>query len=195
MRHPLVGSKLLRRIFLLLGLALCAAGSRAQAQTTVMFEGFESLFPGFPGIFWTVGDSNAAGVTGYWNDVNAAFGGTPPHSGLMKGYCAGVGFGGSAVNPVYQNSMTATMSRTINLTPYAYANLRFWRWVPAIGSGENWRVSMDNTPLSTARLLRRRGPKWLSASTLTRAGVTRLNSNSSVMPPAWPKGCISTISK
>ena len=146
----LVVKLLWRRVvpFLCLLLA-CAAGPRGFAQTTVMFEGFEGAFPG---LFWSVGDSNAANGLVYWNDVDAAFGGQAPHTGSWKGYCAGFGFGGTTANPTYQNSMTSTMARTINLAPYTRANLRFWRWVPSMGAGDSWRVSIDGTGLLNSSL-------------------------------------------
>jgi hypothetical protein len=44
------------------------------------------------------------------------------------------------------------MARTINLAPYTRANLRFWRWVPSMGAGDSWRVSIDGTGLLNSSL-------------------------------------------
>lgn len=122
-----------------------------RAQTTVTFEGFDGFFA-FP-FGWTVGDSNAVGTTAYWDDVDSAFGGEGVHGGTRKGYCAGFGFGGTAANPLYQDSMNAQMSRLINLTPYPYANLRFWMKLPSVGAGDNWTVSLDGSGLLTSSVI------------------------------------------
>jgi len=128
---------------------LLFATSSGLTQTTVLFEGFEGAFPGF----WVVGDSNAVAPTAYWDDVDSAFGGEGAHTGNWKGYCAGFGFAGSSANPLYQTNMTAVMTHTINLTPYPYANLRFWMKMPSVSAGDNWTVSIDNNALLTSAVL------------------------------------------
>ena len=120
--------------------------SPARAQTTLLSEGFEGAFPG---ISWSVGDLPVPGV--YWEDVNNSVGTVTAHSGNWKGYCAGVGHGGTAANPTYTNYMTAFMSRSINLAGYSAANLSFWVNIPTIESGfDRVRVYMDATQLWSA---------------------------------------------
>ncbi len=104
----------------------------AKAQVTVLFEGFEGNFPADNG--WIVRDANPSGSPGYWDDVNGSFGGEGTHSGNWKGYCAGstYPFNSSEPNPSYQDSMTATMSRDIDLSGYCSATLTFWHKLPSI---------------------------------------------------------------
>ena len=114
----------------------------AQAQVVVLQETFEGAFPEDNG--WVVGDANPDGLPAYWDDVNSAFGGGGSHSGSWKGYCAGVGYGGTSVNPTYQHSMQAYMRNTINLTGYAGAELSFWYNIPSMDDYyESLRVYID----------------------------------------------------
>lgn len=108
-----------------------AATLALQAQTTILSEGFEGDFPGA----WSVGDANSSGTPAYWDDVRDDFGGEGARSGSWKGYCAGVGYAGSSANPSYLNSMSAYMSRNINLSGYSSATLTFWYKIPSIESG------------------------------------------------------------
>jgi hypothetical protein len=105
----------------------------AQAQVTVLYEGFEGNFPGDNG--WTVRDANTGGTPAYWEDVSFSFGGEGTHSGGWKGYCAGVGYAGTGSAPTYQNSMRASMSRDIDLSGYCAATLTFWHKIPSIETG------------------------------------------------------------
>lgn len=110
----------------------------ALAQTTVLSEGFEGAFPGS----WSTGDPSVPGV--YWKDVNNAVGTVTAHSGGWKGYCAGIGYGGTAANPTYTNNMTGFMSRSISLAGYTGANLSFWVNIPSIETGyDRLGVYMD----------------------------------------------------
>jgi hypothetical protein len=109
---------------------LLALAQLLRAQTTLLFEGFEGQFPADNA--WSVGDANPAGFYAYWDDVDLYFGGEGAHSGNWKGYCAGFGYGGSAATPNYQDNMTAFMQKTIDLTGYSAATVRFWHKLPAI---------------------------------------------------------------
>src|SRR5260221_2956584 len=88
-----------------IGVLISASLLPASSQTTILSEDFEGAFPGA----WSLGDSNPSGTTAYWKDVNLMSFGTPPihGSGSYAGYCAGVGYGGTMLSPVYQNSMDA----------------------------------------------------------------------------------------
>ena len=117
----------------------------ALGQTTVLSEGFEGAFPGS----WSIGDPTVPSV--YWKDVTNAVGTVTAHSGGWKGYCAGIGHGGTSANPTYTNNMTAFMSRSISLAGYAGANLSFWVNIPSIESGyDRLGVYMDANQLWTA---------------------------------------------
>jgi hypothetical protein len=140
--------KKLKRAFAIAAGFLCLFGAErlAVAQTTVLFEGFEGAFPGA----WSVGDSNPSGVAAFWDDVDAAFGGEGAHTGNWKGYCAGIGFTGTAANPQYRTNMTAFMSRSIDLSGFTQATLRFWHKVPSIESGfDLCRVYIGGTGIWT----------------------------------------------
>jgi hypothetical protein len=116
----------------------------ATAQTTILNEDFEGSFPSDNG--WSVGDSNGSGTAAYWDDKDSAFGGEGTHGGSWKGYCAGVGFAGTATSPTYQNSMTAYMSKAINLAGYRSANLSCWYRIPSMeaGSFDKCRIYIDS---------------------------------------------------
>ena len=117
---------------------------RALMTVTLLSEGFEGSFPSDNG--WSVGDSNSNGTTAYWDDVSSSFGGEGTHGGSWKGYCAGVGYGGTSSTPTYRDSMNAYMSRSINLANLSSANLSFWYKIPSIESGnyDHLRVSIDS---------------------------------------------------
>src|SRR2546421_10318072 len=91
-----------QQLFAAILLALTLA-IRAEAQTTILSEGFEGAFPGS----WSVADANPSGTTAYWSDEDIrSFGSIPAaHTGNWAGYCAGVGHAGTALSPTYQNSM------------------------------------------------------------------------------------------
>jgi hypothetical protein len=86
-------------------IAMCFGLMRTALADTLLFEGFEGLFPSDNG--WTVGDSNATGTPAYWDDVLNTFGTAGTHSGSWKGYCAGSGFAGTTAAPLYQTYMDA----------------------------------------------------------------------------------------
>src|SRR5438445_7711553 len=114
---------------LFLTLLLCSAQfSLSQAQTTILSEGFEGVFPGA----WTVDYLDPGGSDATWKDVDASFGGEGTHSGNWKGYCAGIGYLGTPADPQYDYSMTAFMARDIDLTGYSDATLSFWFKIPSI---------------------------------------------------------------
>ena len=122
-RQP--GSTVALILLLLAGLLQGATGAVLWSET------FES---GLPAI-WSTGDTDANGVPAYWGVVDSTFGGRPAHSGIYQAYCAGVGFGGSAAAPTYQNSESAYLSRPLILTNLTTATLRFWYRIPSIEEG------------------------------------------------------------
>src|SRR4051812_31050849 len=71
------------------------------AQITILSENFEATFPGT----WAVADSNPSGTAAYWNKVDlTSFGSPPIHgSGSWAGYCAGIGYSGTALQPTYRD--------------------------------------------------------------------------------------------
>jgi len=112
------------------------------AQTVLLSEGFEGAFPGA----WTVSDSTVPGV--YWKDEYTTFGSVPARTGYWKGYCAGIGYGGTSASPTYTNNMTDSMSQSVNLTGYNGANLQFWYNIPSIETCcDHFRVYVDATLL------------------------------------------------
>src|SRR5262245_42169750 len=125
-------------------LALVLFFQNARAQITIFSEGFEGIFPGD----WTVADLDPEGDPAYWRDVDVNFGSPFPHSGSWMGYCAGIGYAGTFFSPSYQSSMTAVMSRTINLTGYTNATLSFWYSIPSIEANFDFcTVYVDSTLL------------------------------------------------
>ena len=135
-----------RLLFLLAAASLSLMPfSLARAQTTILSEGFEGAFPGS----WSTGDPSVPSV--YWKDVYNTVGTVTAHSGAWKGYCAGIGYGGTSANPTYTNNMTAFMSRSISLAGYYGANLSFWVNIPSIETGyDRLGVYMDANPLWVA---------------------------------------------
>jgi hypothetical protein len=129
------GKKLAATLCLALAMAMSAG-----AQTTLLFEGFEGIFPTANG--WTTGDAPVPAT--YWKDVYTTFGTVSAHSGSWKGYCAGIGYGGTSTSPTYVNNMNAFMSKSLDFTPYSGANLTFWVNVPSIETSFDYlRVYMD----------------------------------------------------
>src|SRR5262249_19133312 len=127
---------------LVVALAVACVG---KAQTTLVTEGFEGIFPGS----WSTGDPTQPTV--YWKDVNNFVGTVSAHTGGWKGYCAGIGYSGPATNPAYANNMTAFMSRSINSAGFSGANLTFWLNIPSIEPCcDRFRVYMDATLLYEA---------------------------------------------
>jgi len=134
-----------RRVFstfvLLPALAAGLVVMRASAATTNFVEGFEAGLTN-----WVVGDANPAGTAAYWGPVDSAFGGESAHGGSGKAYCAATGFSGSTATPAYRDSMTAYLSRTIDLTGYTNATLSFWSKIPSIETEYDFaRVFIDTT--------------------------------------------------
>ena len=115
-----------------------------RAQTTILNESFSNVLT--PA--WTVGDSNAAAPALWWGSVSDFYGSVASRTRGGKGYCAALGLSGFVNNSEsYSNNLASTMSRTINLAPYNYANLRFWGRVPSLGAGDLWRSYIGNTIL------------------------------------------------
>jgi subtilisin family serine protease len=120
----------------------CATSSRA--QRIIFHETFEGVFPGTN---WTVGDFGSGEFPAYWDDVDLRFFGAPPlrqGGGNWAGYCAGIGFAGSAQAPDYQPDMQAVMERTVDLTTATNATLRFWFTIPSIESFVDYGVLTIN---------------------------------------------------
>ena len=116
--------------------------SPSRAQTVILSENFSNPLTAA----WTVGDSNAAAPALWWGSVGDLYGSVAAHSRGGKGYCAALGVSGFINNSAsYSNNLASSLSRTINLAPYTYANLRFWDRLPSIGSGDSWRTYVDNT--------------------------------------------------
>ena len=129
---------------ILILVVLCLGGGRSARADTLLFEGFEGNFPTDHG--WSVGDSNPAGTSAFWDDVSASFGTAGAHAGNRKGYCAGIGFAGTASAPLYQASMDAFLRRTLALRSYCNSSLSFWYSTPAIETCcASLIVSMDGT--------------------------------------------------
>ena len=122
---------------------MAALAPLGRAQTILVNEGFEGVFPGT----WVIGDSNAANGLVYWRDVNSTFGTVAPHTGGWKGYCAGNGYLGTTTAPLYATNMQAYMRTNVNLTGFAGANLNFWYAIPSIESFDRLQVFMDGTEL------------------------------------------------
>jgi clostripain len=119
---------------------------RSLLSVTLLSEGFEGSFPSDNG--WSVGDANSSGTAAYWDDVSSSFGGEGTHSGLWKGYCAGVGYAGTSSSPTYQNYMAAYMSKSIDLSGFGSATLSFWDKMPSIETGWDYaKVYIDTTLL------------------------------------------------
>jgi hypothetical protein len=127
----------------LAALVLYCAGCCSGVAADILFEGFESAFPGAN---WVVGDDNTAGPAAYWGAVSSSFGTVTAHTGTGKGYCAGVGYAGSNKSPSYTNNMTAYMRHDLDLRSWCAATLSFWYRVPAIESCcDYFRVSVNGT--------------------------------------------------
>lgn len=144
--------------------------SPAHAALTNLFDGFETGLTNA----WSVGDSNAVGTTAYWGVVNSAFGGEGVHGGTNKLYCAGVGFAGTTAAPLYQNSMTAYLQRTVDLTNYTTATVSFWHKIPGTETNYDFaRVYVDG-----AKIWETSGtfPNWtnVSLSLTPYVGVSRV---------------------
>ncbi len=134
--------KSVTRIGVLIGVV---AAFSAHAQTTLLSESFEGAFPGS----WSTGDPTQPAV--YWKDVPNTLGTVTAHTGTWKGYCAGIGYSGTAANPTYTNNMTSFMSRSLSLAGYTGANLDFWLNIPSIETCcDRFRVYMDADPLYAA---------------------------------------------
>ena len=127
--------------WLCLGLLMLPAWLSAQVTNILVSEGFEGAFPGL----WSRGDGNTNGPPAYWNAKNSSFGTVDVHSGSWKGYCAGIGYGGTTANSTYTNDMSAYMSRRIDLTGYTLPTLSFWHIIPSIETYyDSARVYIDN---------------------------------------------------
>ncbi len=132
------------RVFALIALAGAMLTPAGHGQTSVFTESFNTVLTPR----WTVGDSNAAAPALWWGSVSDLYGSVASRSRGGKGYCAALGVSGFVNNSErYSNNLASTMSRTINLAPYTYANLRFWGRVPTIGAGDLWRAYIDNAIL------------------------------------------------
>ncbi len=107
-------------------LALCFT-TPVRAVTTNFFEGFEASLTN-----WVMGDANPSGVAAYWGRVDSAFGQEGTHSGNFKGYCAAIGYSGTATTPSYRSNMFAYLARTVSLVGQTNATLSFWYKTPSI---------------------------------------------------------------
>jgi hypothetical protein len=143
-RFGLDGSGRMRWLGVLSALCLALV---ARADVTILSEGFEGTFPGGNG--WSVGDANATGTPAYWEDEpSAGFGSVTAHTGNWKGYCAGIGFAGTAASPIYQNNMRAYMEKSLNFSGYFGATLLFWLNIPTIEANfDYFRVLVDGTQI------------------------------------------------
>ena len=103
---------------------------------TIFSDGFENGLDAN----WQFGDNDIGGTPAYWSVVDSAFGGEATHSGTNKIYCAGVGFDGTTTAPKYQNSMSAYLLRSIDLTGYTNATLSFWFKIPSIETNYDSRA-------------------------------------------------------
>ena len=150
--NALLHNILFRVVCIVFLIAYCTI---SEAATVVLSETFEGSFPADNG--WSVGDGNTSGTTAYWDDVDSAFGDEGVHGGSWKGYCADIGNAGSYSSPVYRDSMSAYMSKSINLSGLQSAELRFWYKIPSIESGiDRLRVWLDGALLwdrSSAQLV------------------------------------------
>ena len=65
---------------------------------------------------------------------------------LMSQACAGIGYAGSSTSPTYQNSMSAYMSKSVNLSGLSSASLSFWYKTPSMESGnyDHLRAYIDS---------------------------------------------------
>src|SRR4051794_2466168 len=144
-------SRATRAFTLWSAMLLLLAALPASAQTTLLSEGFEGIFPAANG--WSVGDTNATAGINYWDDVNSSFGSIAARTGNWKGYCAGFLNGFSNSTNRYTNSMAAFMSKSLNLAGYTGANLGFWYAVPSIESCcDAFRVYVDSNQVFSANL-------------------------------------------
>lgn len=138
------------------------------AQTTVLFEGFEGGFPNANG--WSVDDADLEGVRAYWAAVDTDFGGAGVHAGSRKGYCAGFGYDGDYRGPMYRDFMTSYMSRTLDLSRYGSAQLEFWHKIPSLEERYDvCRVYLDaNVIWSLSKVV----PSWTNVTLALPVGGT-----------------------
>lgn len=114
------------------------------SAATIFSDGFENGLDAN----WQFGDNDIGGTPAYWGVVNFAFGGENTHAGTNKIYCAGIGFAGTTTAPKYQNSMSAYLLRSIDLTGYTNATLSFWFKIPSIETNYDYaRIYMDDTEI------------------------------------------------
>lgn len=122
-----------------------ATGCSLLAQTQVLFEGFEGNFLLDNG--WNVSGTNAA-----WGVVTNGFAGRTAADGGHFVYCAATRAGGSPGGPIYPSNMDGSMSRSIDLRPYAAGELKFWYLMAdiatsQIGGVDYFQVKIDNVPV------------------------------------------------
>lgn len=154
---------------LILSLALLVAPKvEAQTTNTIFSDGFENGLNG-----WLVGDNNIDGTPCYWGIVNATFGGESTHGGTNKAYCAATGYSGTVVAANYQPNMSAYLLRTLDLSGYTNATLRFWYLIPSIDSAN---------PPDTALVLVDDAVVWTKTSANPATGGNR---------PQWAEAVIS----
>jgi hypothetical protein len=130
-------------LFCLAGFATFLTTADGRAATTNFVDGFENGLTN-----WVAGDGNPSGTTVYWGLVDSAFGGEGTRGGASKAYCAAFGNGGTTAAPVYQDDMSAYLSRTVDLRGYTNATLSFWSKIPSIETGYDFaRVLIDTTEI------------------------------------------------
>lgn len=124
-------------------LLTCATAVMGQANPTVFSEGFEGVFPSSA---WQADDRNRSTGLAYWGVVNSGFGGITAHAGNGMVYCAGIGYNGTAANPLYRNNMQACLQRTVDLSNYSAASLSFSSYIAGVMSAWDFcRVYAYNT--------------------------------------------------
>jgi hypothetical protein len=116
------------------------------AQNLLVSEGFEGTFPGSR---WTIGDTNPLGLERFWGRVDSAYGSVAARSGDYKVYCAAAGTNATNFSAVYPVNISAFMTRSVNLSNYTYANLRFYYYTPSLGTGDLLRVQFNGSTVAT----------------------------------------------
>ena len=151
-------------------LVAAGGGHWANAQTTVLFEGFE--VPGFTNR-WRVDDQFVSEEPVTWGVVNSTFGGEGTRNGTNKIYCSASSYLGSASAPAYKDNMSTYFEREFNLTNMTSSTLSFWYkakiyYNEAEGWSELWldtlTVSVDGIPLWDSSQLELPATGWTPVS-------------------------------
>lgn len=117
--------------FLLISLVLSLLTTpRVEAQTTILFEGFED--PDAFATNWVVGSVWEGEEDSIWGVVDRQFGSVNTRTGNNKLYCSAFkvnglpGWTGKASAPRYPDEMWTYISRDIDLQDYKAATLTLW---------------------------------------------------------------------